>query len=260
MTGRCSRPQQRLIGIAEWATTSGLLLFSEVYFPMALLRGVRARVAVLLRAPLLFLACDKSPPPPAAAVVDHRDTTSRAAPAVTTSPPAVPAATVDTSPDARLALEGEGLRLVLVPSGSTRPLPFGTPRRRLLDVVTASVYGDAPELGENIDCRATVATWRKTGLHLWFANDTAARFIGWSLNGGGAIAATGDARSAAPTTMSGIGVGSSRAALESAYAVQIRKSTLGIEFSAGGLAGLLASDRADARIVNFWAGQVCLAR
>ncbi len=118
-------------------------------------------------------------------------------------------------------MEAEGLRLVLVPSGSTRPLPFGTSRQHVLEVVTASVHRDAPELGENIDCRATVATWRTAGLQLWFATDTAAQFIGWSL-GGGAIAPNGDARGPVPTMMSGIGVGSPRAALESAYAVKIR--------------------------------------
>ncbi len=230
---------------------------------MTMLRDVRARAAALLLllplVPPLLLACDGAavPQPPAAAVVDHRDTASRSAAVVTTTPPAAP---VDTAHAARLAVDAEGLRLVLVPSGSTRALPFGTPRRRLLEMLTASVHGDAPELGENIDCRATLATWRATGLQLWFAKDTAARFIGWSLGGHGTIAPTHGARSPAPTTMSGIGMGSSRAALERAYAVQIRKSTLGTEFTAGGLAGLLASERADARIVNFWAGQVCLAR
>ncbi len=41
--------------------------------------------------------------------------------------------------------------------------------------------------------------------------------------------------------MSGIGVATSRAALESAYRVRIPTTTLGVEFTAGGLAGLLAS-------------------
>ncbi|MBA2292811.1 MAG: hypothetical protein H0W15_10200 [Gemmatimonadales bacterium] len=224
---------------------------------MAMLRDVRACAAALLViVPVLLVACDGSaaPKPPVAAVVDHRDTASR--PAATATPPP---ATVDTPHAALLAVEAEGLRLVLVPSGSTRQLPFGTPRRRLLEMVTASVRGEAPELGENIDCRATVASWRTSGLQLWFATDTAARFIGWSV-AAGAIDPTPDARGPAPTTMSGIGVGSTRAEVESAYSAKVRKSTLGIEFNAGGLAGLLASERADARIVHFWAGQVCLAR
>ena len=62
------------------------------------------------------------------------------------------------------------------------------------------------------------------------------------------------------TTASGIGLGSTRAALESAYAARVSRSTLGMEFVAGGIAGLLASDHPAAPITHLWAGQVCLAR
>ncbi len=219
-----------------------------------MLPTVRVRAAaLLLLVPLLPVACDRSAVPQPAATAG-RDSAARAPRDTAAMAPAA----VDTS-HAELAVDGEGLRLVLVRSGATRPLAFGASRRVILAAVTASHHGEAPELGENIDCRATVATWRTTGLQLWFATDRAERFIGWSL-GGVTAAPTRTTRVPAPTTMSGIGIGSSRTALEDAYAVQRRRSTLGIEFAAGGLAGLLASERGDARITHLWAGQVCLAR
>ncbi|WP_309673554.1 hypothetical protein [Gemmatimonas sp.] len=113
-----------------------------------------------------------------------------------------------------------------------------------------------PEVAENLECRATVATWPASGLQLWFTSDSAARFIGWSLGG----RAPTDSTVPKLTTPSGIGLGSTRAALDSAYVVRVARSSLGVEFSAGGLAGILASARADAPIQNLWAGQVCLAR
>jgi hypothetical protein len=62
------------------------------------------------------------------------------------------------------------------------------------------------------------------------------------------------------TTVSGIGLGSTRAELEAAYDAEVAPSSLGIEFHAGGLAGLLDSSRPDARVVSLWAGLACVAR
>jgi hypothetical protein len=42
--------------------------------------------------------------------------------------------------------------------------------------------------------------------------------------------------------------------------VRVFQSTLGTEFSAGGIAGLLESAGPQARIVALWAGMVCIAR
>lgn len=157
---------------------------------------------------------------------------------------------------AKLALDGEGLRVFLLPSGSARLIPFGEARSAVLAIVSRLRNGRDPELAANRECRATVATWPASGLQLWFTADSAARFIGWSLGG----RAPADSTIPGLTTPSGIGIGSTRAALESAYVARVARSTLGVEFSAGGLAGLLASARADAPIRNLWAGQVCLAR
>jgi hypothetical protein len=169
---------------------------------------------------------------------------------------AVPATSATDSADAVLALDGDGLRVFLRPSGSARPIPFGEPRGSVIASVGRLQRNEQPQLTENLDCRATVATWPATGLQLWFSADSAPRFIGWSLGSRGGR----DSAAATLTTASGVGIGSTRAELESAYAARIARSTLGVEFSAGELAGLLESDRPDSPIVNLWAGQVCLAR
>lgn len=155
-----------------------------------------------------------------------------------------------------LALDGEGLRVFLQPSGSARPIAFGDPRAAVVTTVSRLQRGMQPEVAENLECRATVATWPASGLQLWFSSDSAARFIGWSLGG----RAPTDSTASTLTTPSGIGLGSTRAALDSVYTARVARSSLGVEFSAGGLAGILASARADATIQNLWAGQVCLAR
>lgn len=172
--------------------------------------------------------------------------------------PATPATPAAPGPDsgAVLALDGEGLRVFLQPSGSARLIPFGEARSAVLAIVSRLRNGRDPELAANRECRATVATWPASGLQLWFSPGSAARFIGWSLGG----RAPADSTIPRLTTPSGIGIGSTRAALESAYVARVARSTLGVEFSAGGLAGVLASARADAPIRNLWAGQVCLAR
>lgn len=54
--------------------------------------------------------------------------------------------------------------------------------------------------------------------------------------------------------------GSTRAELEAAYATRVFESTLGTEFSAGSLQGLLESPRADARVMSLWAGTTCILR
>ncbi len=155
-----------------------------------------------------------------------------------------------------LVLDGEGLRIVLEPSGSARPIPFGESRASVVEQVSRLRNGQQPEMAENLECRATVATWAASTLQLYFTPDAAPQFIGWSLGG----RARTDATAPAVTTASGIGIGSTRAALESAYVARVARSSLGVEFTAGGMAGLLVSNAANAPIRNLWAGQVCLAR
>jgi hypothetical protein len=60
--------------------------------------------------------------------------------------------------------------------------------------------------------------------------------------------------------MTGVGIGTTRAQVEDALAIQVSSTSLGTEFTAGGLAGLLDGPGAEARITNLWAGETCIAR
>lgn len=147
---------------------------------------------------------------------------------------------------AALAVDGEGLRIFLLPSGTSRPLPFGTPDDETRRVVASVLEGPPPAVHLNEECRLEIAVW-DSGLTLSFSED---RFVGWFVG-------STDGRF---TTVSGIGVGSTRSELEDSYAVDVFTSSLGTEFSAGGIAGLLHSPEPDARVTHLWAGQNCIAR
>lgn len=144
-----------------------------------------------------------------------------------------------------LALDGEGLRLVTPSSGSSRPLPFGTPQSRAVRALTTVFGTDPVEEGEAADCGADYARWVE-GLTVWFDRE---RLVGWAVREGSGL-----------TTLDGWGPGSTRAELEETRTLTVERSSLGVEFTAGGMAGLLESGAADARIQNLWAGHACLAR
>ncbi len=145
-----------------------------------------------------------------------------------------------------LALDAEGLRLFNSVSGASRLIPFGTVKPDALRAIDAAQKSPRHAAGFNEECRAGYVAW-SNGLTVWFDGE---RFVGWAATAG----------AAGPATAAGLKVGSSRAELDSAYAAGIGKSTLGVEFSAGGLAGLLDSGRPDARVSHLWAGVACIAR
>ncbi len=151
------------------------------------------------------------------------------------------------APVAKLALDGEGLRIFITATGASRAIPFGIAKADALRMLEA-VQGAPPQKqGENIDCGATNAIW-SDGLTVWFASDT---FVGWSLE------STGSPLS----TAGGLMLGTTRSELENGASVaRIGKSSLGEEFTAGDVAGLLDSAAADARVTNLWAGATCIAR
>lgn len=171
--------------------------------------------------------------------------------AVQPSPAASPApptpTPIATAPSIVVAIDGEGLRLVDPDTGRTRPVAFGTPRSQTLNALAAR--GTA-ETGTNTECGAGPLAWvrYRDGLTLQFQDD---RFAGWSVD----RAAKGKV-----TTMAGIGPGSTRAALEGAYAITLPDSTLGIEFAAGDMGGLLDGPGKDAKVTDMWAGVTCMFR
>ncbi|MBE9158873.1 hypothetical protein IQ265_18825 [Nodosilinea sp. LEGE 06152] len=145
-----------------------------------------------------------------------------------------------------LALSGEGLQLVGDQSGSTDTLAFGTDMAVVEDAVTELV-GEPAESGENTECGSgpqMITQW-SNGLVLHAADG---EFIGWS---------TRPDTDANLTTIAGVGIGSTRGELESAYTIEVAEGSLGTEFSTGDLFGILSSAESDATVENLWAGTVC---
>ena len=162
---------------------------------------------------------------------------------------AAPSAVASPATRSHVALDGDGIRVVNAGTGSTRPIAFGASAEQAIAAAVAT-SGALRSRGTNEDCGAgpmEILTF-PDGLHLHVQSG---RFVGWSVSAVGAET---------PRTMSGIGLGSTRAELEAAYAADVRRTTLGMEFAAGGLQGVLASGAADARVTALWAGASCVAR
>ncbi len=80
------------------------------------------------------------------------------------------------------------------------------------------------------------------------------QFVGWSLN-------PGRGAGPAPTTMAGVGLCSTRAEVESAYVIKVKKSSLGHEFSTtSGLYGLFDGAGPQAKVSAMWSGTSCVFR
>ncbi|MBW4485310.1 MAG: hypothetical protein KME14_22470 [Tildeniella torsiva UHER 1998/13D] len=151
------------------------------------------------------------------------------------------------SEEVGLILTGEGLQLVNLQTGSTTSLAFDTDMAPTLDAVT-QILGTPEEVSQNSECPSgplTIATW-PNGLALNAADDT---FVGWAMRPSDDDTAL--------TTASGIGIGSTRQELETSYTVEVVDSSLGVEFSAGDLYGLLTSPEPTGTVTNLWAGVAC---
>jgi hypothetical protein len=150
-----------------------------------------------------------------------------------------------------LALTGDGLQFVVDDAtGSTRSFSFGSEMLPVQESVT-QIYGPPQASTLNAECPGgplTITTWAN-GLAITTAEE---EFVGWSVRP--------NTDSASLTTMAGIGIGSTLNELEDAYSVEIFESSLGVEFYAGQLVGLLTSTEPDAVITDLWAGEVCIFR
>jgi hypothetical protein len=148
-----------------------------------------------------------------------------------------------------VALAPEGLMLV-ASSGKTRLLDFGLGKAQVVEILTQAQGAAGKEI-RNEECGAgpmVFVEW-PDGLTALFQDD---RFAGWSVG-----------RGASPklTTMNGVGVGSTRSELIAAFAgATIEESTLGQEFTAGGLSGILDGTAPTAKIDAIWAGTSCVFR
>lgn len=147
-----------------------------------------------------------------------------------------------------LNLAPDGLTLVTA-GGATRHLAFGQPRDVAVPLVSAAI-GKPTGQGANPECGAgpleTVDFAR--GLTLFFQEGA---FAGWDIDG----------RAAGPyATAAGIGIGATRAQLEALGPVILPESTIGHEFIAGDLSGLLDGTKPESKVTSLWAGTTCIFR
>lgn len=143
-----------------------------------------------------------------------------------------------------LVLEGAGLRI----PGASPPqtVAFDTPKAAAVTALTKALGRPPTERGANEECGGgglEYVGW-KDEITLWFEDG---RFAGWSLKG-------------KLKTAEGVGVGSSRAEVARLPGFEVEESSLGTEFRAGGLSGLLGSKAPDAKVTDLWGGATCVFR
>ncbi len=150
-----------------------------------------------------------------------------------------------------VALDPQGLRLVDPPTGSTHMLTFGMDEDDVISAV-ASLRGEPAERTINSECGPgplVITSWAD-GLTL---SSSQGRFSGWGVNDGAPGAEQ-------HTTVAGIGIGSTRTELEESYDIRTGETSLGTEFAAGELHGVLDGTGSDAEITAIWSGTTCVFR
>lgn len=188
-----------------------------------------------------------------------------ASPASMPKPDVSSALPVDTASPARVAekkqsvaLTSNALQLVDQQTGSTKEIPLGMPLEQMITLLNKVFSRKVSNVGVNTECGVgplKMASW-SNGLTVAFQQKKGGDwlFAGWSV---GAPASN----SHKPTTMAGIGIGSTRAELESAYVIKGIKTSLGQEFStSAGLYGILDGTGPKARITSMWSGVSCVFR
>lgn len=148
------------------------------------------------------------------------------------------------APAAPIVLEGAGLR---IPGASPpRTLAFDLAEAATIDALTKALGRPPTDRGDNEECGGggmKFAEWEGE-ITAWFLDG---RFAGWDNKG-------------KLKTIEGIGIGSSRAEVATLPGFEVEESTLGTEFRAGGLSGILASKAADSKVTDLWGGATCVFR
>ncbi|WGM39841.1 hypothetical protein [Caulobacter sp. NIBR1757] len=180
----------------------------------------------------------------------EESTPAKPVPSAASAQPAPPAAPeTPAAPVGAVALDQEGLRLVSE-TGSTRLVAFGVPTA---DAVAAlsSALGNPADRSVNSECGAgptEFVSWAGD-LDALFLDG---KFAGWSL---------GSRSDGKVTTMDGIGVGSTRQQLTASFGdLKVEESTLGIEFTAGAISGILDKDGPAGKVETLWGGTSCVFR
>ena len=196
----------------------------------------------------LLAGCgEQAQPPVNITTVEVDNSTNVTVPSGNAAEPA-PANAVEAKEAVALALAPDGLTVVIEETGSTRHANFGMDRDVIVPMVSASL-GKPTSTGRNEECgQGPMDTVVFEGGLTTFYMD--GKFVGWDAGEKGGF-----------TTMNGIGIGSTLKELRGAFSgVTVETSSLGEEFAAGDMGGLLTSLKPDAKITAFWAGSTCQFR
>lgn len=153
-----------------------------------------------------------------------------------------------------LALSANAIQVINRSNGSTREITFNTAFEQTITTVE-KVLKLKPSININSECGAgplKMATW-DNGLTLLFKEkNNEWLFAGWAAN-----------QPKNPelklSTMAGVGVGTTREEMESAYVIKVSKTSLGYEFAtkSDDLFGVFDGANASAKITNLWSGVSC---
>ena len=154
-----------------------------------------------------------------------------------------------------IALSANAIQIVNQTSGSTKEIAFGMPLEQLVEIVE-NVLKSKPTINMNSECGAgplKFATW-DNGLTLLFQekkNDEWL-FAGWAAN-------KPKNNQTKLNTMANVGIGTSRKEIESAYVINVSKTSLGYEFSTkfNDFFGIFDGPNENSKITNLWSGVSC---
>lgn len=186
---------------------------------------------------------------PAAPPHEPDEAITPAAPALLEAKVEGPAATTTA-----IGLDAEGLRFVDKASGKTSLLAFGIPRAQA-EAALARVRGVADDRSTNVECGTGSMEFTRFGAMTLNFQD--GNFVGWFLGD--------EPGSEEFTTMSGVGIGTTRgAAKQSADIVEVQDSALGEEFTIGSgdaaIGGMFVAPGEEAKIDALFAGANCFFR
>ena len=158
-----------------------------------------------------------------------------------------------------LSLTSNALQLINSQTGSSTEINFGKPVDEMVETINKVLQSKVSTISINSECGAgplKMAVW-KNGLNLIFKEQKSNKewqFVGWHLG-----KASGNMQTL--KTMAGIGIGSTRQEMDSAYVIKVNKTSLGNEFStSSGLYGIFDGSGKDAKITDMWSGLTCIFR
>ncbi|GAB5448278.1 hypothetical protein [Gymnodinialimonas sp.] len=148
-------------------------------------------------------------------------------------------------PDDIVTPHATGLHLTSADGTLREGLPFGTPFHTTMHTLVA-IFGHDLTVAFPQECGAgpLVSVHVPGRINLVFQED---QLAGWMMIGDSSL-----------RTGSGLGIGSPRAALATEGAVEFYDGSIGTEFGAGDLFGLLSED--GARVLGIWSGATCIFR